>query len=85
MSPNPMPRLQQAASEGFRRHFELGLHFAEDLVLAKDPDEALKLHFDFFTAQIKLLGEQAAEMQGCFAEMFRAAIAKNGAGGGKSV
>jgi hypothetical protein len=70
--------LQQAADEGFRRHFELGMHFIEDLVLARTPSEILELQLSFFTAQFELFAEQAREMQRQFARTYLAPFAKSG-------
>ncbi|MGB7913798.1 MAG: hypothetical protein WCF79_00635, partial [Rhodomicrobium sp.] len=49
---NSAQSIYQVADESFRRHFELGMHFIEELVLARTPDEALQLQLSFFSAQL---------------------------------
>lgn len=68
--------VNHVAEEAFRRHFELGMHFFEELAVARGPVEALKLQFNFFSAQFNLLTEQAKEMQQQFAGLFLAAQAQ---------
>jgi hypothetical protein len=46
--------IYQVADEGFRRHYELGMHFIEELVLARTPAGVLQLQLKFFAAQFKL-------------------------------
>lgn len=62
--------LYHIAEESFRRHFELGLHFLQDLALAQTPAESLKLQLDFFSAQFELLAEQSREAQSQAAKLF---------------
>jgi hypothetical protein len=69
----------QAADEAFRRHFELGMHFVEELVQVRSPDEVLKLQLSFFSAQFELLTEQSREMQRQFAKTYLAPLARSGA------
>ena len=71
--------LQQAADEAFRKQFELGMHFVEDLVLARSPAEVLKLQLAYFAAQFEFVAEQSKEMQSQFARAFLAPLAKSGA------
>lgn len=71
--------MQQAADEAFRRHYELGMHFFEDLVHVRSPDEFIKLQVNFFSAQLELLAEQSREMQRQFAKTCLASLAKVGA------
>ena len=71
--------IQQAADEAFRRQFELGMHFVENLVLARSPAEVLKLQLDYFAAQFEFVAEQSKEMQSQFARAFLAPLAKSGA------
>jgi len=71
--------IHQAADEAFRRYSELGMHFVEDLVLARSPDEIIKLQVNFFSAQFELLAEQSREMQRQFAKTYLAPLAKFGA------
>jgi len=71
--------IQQAADEAFRRQFELGMHFVENLVLARSPAEVLKLQLDYFAAQFEFIAEQSKEMQSQFARAFLAPLAKSGA------
>ena len=71
--------IQQAADEAFRRQFELGMHFVENLVLARSPAEAFKLQLDYFAAQFEFVAEQSKEMQSQFARAFLAPLAKSGA------
>jgi len=66
----------QAADEAFRRHFELGMHFVEELVQVRGPDEVLKLQLSFFSAQFELLTEQSREMQRQFAKTYLAPLAR---------
>jgi hypothetical protein len=60
--------IQQAADEAFRRHYELGMHFVEELVHVRTPDEFIKLQVNFFSAQFELIAEQSREMQRQFAK-----------------
>ena len=69
----------QAADEAFRRYYELGMHFVEELVLARSPEEVIKLQLNFFSAQFELLAEQSREMQRQFAKTYLAPLAKVGA------
>ncbi len=86
-----MQSLNIAAEEAFRRHYELGLHLLQDLAVVKGPAEALRLQFNFFSAQAELFAEQSREMQRQFATIFHApklgahggAGAKPGTGSGK--
>jgi hypothetical protein len=71
--------LQQAADEAFRKQFELGMRFVEDLVLARSPAEVLKLQLAYFAAQFEFVAEQSKEMQSQFARAFLAPLAKSGA------
>ena len=71
--------IQRAADEAFRRQFELGMHFVEDLVLARSPAEVLKLQLAYFAAQFEFVAEQSKEMQSQFARAFLAPLAKSGA------
>jgi hypothetical protein len=64
--------VNHVAEEAFRRHYELGMHFFEDLAHVRNPIEALKLQFNFFQAQFSLLTEQAKEMQQQFAGLYHA-------------
>ena len=85
---NSAQSIYQVADEGFRRHFELGMHFIEELVLARTPDEALQLQLSFFSAQLELFAEQTREMQRQFARTYLAPFAIRGAHGssvGKTV
>jgi hypothetical protein len=68
--------IHQAADEAFRRYYELGMHFVEDLVLARSPDEIIKLQVNFFSAQFELLAEQSREMQRQFARTYLSPLAK---------
>lgn len=69
--------IHQAADEAFRRYYELGMHFVEDLVLPRSPDEIIKLQVNFFSAQFELLAEQSRDMQREFARTYLAPFAKN--------
>jgi hypothetical protein len=71
--------IYQVADEGFRRHFELGMHFIEELVLAKAPAAVPQLQLSFFSAQFELFAEQAREMQRQFARTYLAPFAIRGA------
>jgi hypothetical protein len=71
--------IYQVADEGFRRHSELGMHFIEELVLARTPNEALQLQLNFFSAQLELFAEQTREMQRQFARTYLAPLAIRGA------
>ena len=55
------------------------MHFVEDLVLARSPDEIIKLQVNFFSAQFELFAEQSREMQRQFAKTYLAPLAKVGA------
>ncbi len=70
--------INHAAEEVFRRHFELGMHFLEDLVMARHPAEVLRLQLNFVSAQFELFAEQTREMQSHFARTFFAPAAKGG-------
>ncbi len=59
-----------AASEVFRQHFELGMHFFEALAVARGPLEVLNLQFNFFSAQFGLLAEQSKELQHGIAKTY---------------
>jgi hypothetical protein len=63
--------LNNAAGEAFRRQYELGVHFWEDLAVAKGPAEVLRLQVRFLSAQAELFTEQSKELQRQFAHMFR--------------
>jgi hypothetical protein len=65
-----MTSLSHAAEEAFRRHYELGLHFLQDLAVAKGPAEAMSLQYAFLTAQSELLVEQTKEMQRQFVQIL---------------
>ncbi len=65
--------VNHVAEEAFRRHYELGMHFLEDLAVVRNPVDALKLQFNFFSAQFGLLAEQAKEMQQQFSGLYLAA------------
>jgi hypothetical protein len=65
-----MTSLSHATEEAFRRHYELGLHFLQDLAVAKGPAEAVRLQFSFLAAQSELLVEQSKELQRQFAQML---------------
>ena len=85
---NSAQSIYQVADESFRRHFELGMHFIEELVLARTPDDALQLQLSFFSAQLELFAEQTREMQRQFARTYLAPFAIRGAHGpsvGKTV
>jgi len=73
--------IYQVADEGFRRHFELGRHFIEELVLARTPAEILQLQLSFFSAQLRLFAEKTREMQRQFARTYLAPLATRGAHG----
>jgi hypothetical protein len=68
----------QVVDEGFRRHFELGMHFIEELVLAKTSAEVLQPQLSFFSAQFELFAEQAREIQRQFARTYLAPFAIRG-------
>jgi hypothetical protein len=68
--------LGHVASEAFRRQYELGLHFLQDLAVAKGPAEAVRLQFGFFSAQAELLVEQSKELQRQFAQVLLSSNAK---------
>jgi hypothetical protein len=70
--------MHQAADEAFRRHYELGMHFVEELVHVRSPDELIKLQVNFFSAQFELMAEQSREMQRQFAKTYLAPLAKVG-------
>ena len=64
------------------------MHFIEELVLARTPNEALQLQLNFFSAQLELFAEQTREMQSQFARTYLAPFAIRGAPGlsvGKTV
>jgi hypothetical protein len=71
--------IHQAADEAFRRYYELGMHFVEELVHVRSPDEVIKLQVNFFSAQFELMAEQSREMQRQFARTYLAPLAKIGA------
>ncbi len=59
---------QQVADEAFRRYYELGQHFVDELVLARSPAEVFGLQMAYFRAQFELFTEQSQEMQRQFAK-----------------
>jgi len=71
--------IYQLADEGFRRHYELGMHFIEELVLARTPTEVLQLQLRSFAAQFELFAEHTREMQRQFARTYLASFAIRGA------
>jgi hypothetical protein len=67
-----MQSLNFAAGEAFRRHYELGVHFCEDLAVARTPVEVVRLQAKYLSAQAELFVEQSKEFQRQFAQMFLA-------------
>ena len=68
--------LNVAAGEAFRRQFELGLHFWEDLTVARGPADVLSLQARFLSAQAELFAEQSREIQRQFVHVFLAPVAR---------